>query len=282
VPLAVSTLVNAGTGLPYVADRCGWPMTPARAADVREWAAAYRPSLPLVLRNLDQTTAARCVPEGARQVLRTCAPVLDLRDGPERRLASNLAKQIPRFRRRLEGMGVSFRWVPPGDVSPRDLDALFELHESRYGLKDGSTFSREVHLGFHRSLAELANRDGGPAMVVAERKGEPIAIQYGFAWQGTFHQYQSGWRAEYATHRLGTVVVAEAIRLARDNGMQRFDFLRGDEAHKYRFGAEDADDETWLLPRGVSGHALRSGFALTRFNEWRKQRRDARNADPPR
>jgi CelD/BcsL family acetyltransferase involved in cellulose biosynthesis len=274
VGLTTTMLVNAGSGASYFADRCGWPMIPTRASDVREWAAAYRPSVSLVLRNLDQQMTDRCVPRGAQQVLRTCAPVLDLTEEPEHRLANNLAKQIPRFRRRLEGMGVTFRWIPPGDVSPTDLDTLFDLHESRYGLKHGSTFDRDVHVEFHRSLAEVADRDGGPAIVIAERDGDPVAMQYGFVWQQTFHQYQSGWRAEYAEHRVGTVVVAEAIRLARENGMHSFDLLRGDEAHKYRFGAVDRDDETWLLPRGVNGQLLRAGFGLTRFNEGRRRRRE--------
>jgi hypothetical protein len=34
------------------------------------------------------------------------------------------------------------------------------------------------------------------------------------------------------------------------------DFLRGGEPYKYRFGARDHWDHTWLVPRGPAGALL--------------------------
>jgi CelD/BcsL family acetyltransferase involved in cellulose biosynthesis len=271
LPLLSSIITNAGTGPPHFADRCGWPVMSRGASEVREWAATFQPKTPLVLRDLDHRMGGSCIPAGARRVRRTRAPVLDLLEEPERRLAKNFAEQIPRFRRRLERMGVSFTWVPPEDMSPSALDALFDLHESRYRLKGGSTFGRDMHVDFHRSLVEMAAPGRGPAMAIATRDGQPVAIQYGFVWQQTFYQYQGGWDAAYATRSIGTVVVAEAIQLARKHGMRYFDFLRGDERYKYRFGGVDVCDDTWLLPRGLSGQSLRLSFGLSRVNERRKR-----------
>jgi CelD/BcsL family acetyltransferase involved in cellulose biosynthesis len=39
-----------------------------------------------------------------------------------------------------------------------------------------------------------------------------------------------------------------------------FDFLRGGESYKYRFGATDRVDETWLVPAGLGGLALRAKY----------------------
>jgi CelD/BcsL family acetyltransferase involved in cellulose biosynthesis len=270
--LAVSSVIvtNAGTGGPDFADRCGWPVLPGRRAEVRAWAAAYRPQTSLLLRDLDQGTGTSCAPSGARCVLRRRAPVLDMTEDPEPRRAKNFAEQIPRFRRRLERMGVSFAWMPPAQMTTDAVDLLFSLHESRYHRKGDSTFERHVHADFHRALIE-ASRDGhGPAMVVATRDGQPIALQYGFLWRSTFHQYQGGWDASYANRSIGTVVVAEAIRLARQNGVRYFDFLRGEERYKYRFGGTDVYDETWLLPRGLNGQPLLWSFRISRANARRK------------
>jgi CelD/BcsL family acetyltransferase involved in cellulose biosynthesis len=114
-------------------------------------------------------------------------------------------------------------------------------------------------------------------MVLAAQDERPIAVQYGFVWQDTFYQYQGGWDAAFAKRSIGTVVVAEAIRLARKNGLRSFDFLRGDERYKYRFGATDVFDETWLLPRGLNSQPLVWGYGLTNAA---KRRHRARHRVP--
>ena len=48
-------------------------------------------------------------------------------------------------------------------------------------------------------------------------------------------------------------MVSEAIARAAADGAGTFDFLRGTEAYKYRFGAVDHDDETMVLPGGPVG-----------------------------
>jgi CelD/BcsL family acetyltransferase involved in cellulose biosynthesis len=57
---------------------------------------------------------------------------------------------------------------------------------------------------------------------------------------------------------------SEAIRFAGLNGARCFDFLRGNEPYKYRFGAVDRIDETWLLPRGLGGWILGRKHQLIR------------------
>ena len=48
---------------------------------------------------------------------------------------------------------------------------------------------------------------------------------------------------------LGSVLLHQAIRMASQSGVQTFDFLRGDEPYKYRFGAVDTFDRSYLLAR---------------------------------
>jgi CelD/BcsL family acetyltransferase involved in cellulose biosynthesis len=40
---------------------------------------------------------------------------------------------------------------------------------------------------------------------------------------------------------LGVVLTAKAIEHAIENGRSTFDFLRGNETYKYRFGAKDTE-----------------------------------------
>ena len=48
------------------------------------------------------------------------------------------------------------------------------------------------------------------------------------------------------------------------NGARTFDFLRGAEPYKYRFGAVDRWDRTWMVPRGPAGALLAARYAYRR------------------
>ena len=61
---------------------------------------------------------------------------------------------------------------------------------------------------------------------------------------------------------LGSVLLHQAIRMAPPSGVQTFDFLRGDEPYRYRFGAVDSFDHSYLLARGLSGRALELELAV--------------------
>jgi CelD/BcsL family acetyltransferase involved in cellulose biosynthesis len=278
LPGTVPVVTNSGSGRPFSADRCGWPVLPHRAAEVRDWATTHRWRGSLLLRHLDRRSAAECVPQGARLVITTRCPVLESTgDGWVRPVSKNLAKNVLRFRRRLEGMGVSFAWTPPEEMTPDAIDLLFALHASSRSLRGGSSFTPELHAAFHRRLVAAARPGCGPAMAIASHEGHPIAISYGFVWRDTYYEYQGGWDISYANLRVGKVLSGETIRLAELQGLRTIDYLRGTESYKYSWGAADVVDETWLVPRGLSGWVLAQKYRVARAVQARDSRRPKRS-----
>jgi CelD/BcsL family acetyltransferase involved in cellulose biosynthesis len=178
-------------------------------------------------------------------------PLADRGAGP----SPAFIRQLRRFTRRLEREGVRFEWVAPGWVDERLLMTLFELHAHGRARRGGSTFGVD-QLAFHRRLAERSGPGRGPAAVVARRGEVIVGVLYGFWWQDTFAGYQSGWDPTLARHSMGSVLVMHALERAADEGAHTFDFLRGREPYKYRFGARDRCDRTWLVPRGPAGALL--------------------------
>ena len=87
----------------------------------------------------------------------------------------------------------------------------------------------------------------GPAVVAAGlvelaflyADGEPIASLCCFAYGATYAAYNSGYHPAYAEISAGIVLFAERIRTAIARGFTAFDFMRGNESYKYRFGATD-------------------------------------------
>jgi CelD/BcsL family acetyltransferase involved in cellulose biosynthesis len=253
--IAVPVYANAGTGA-GAADHCGWLVAAERAEAVRAWLDEAIARSALLVRSVDPDWSVEMLPPRARVVETTACPRVALPltsapDGP----SSAFVRQLRRFTRRLAREGVSFEWVPPANVDEPLLAALFELHARGRAAGDGGAFGSH-HLAFHRRLIGRADAGRGPAAVVA-RRGESIAgLLYGFWWRDTFAAYQSGWDRTYARHGLGNVLILHALEFAAGQGAQTFDFLRGAEPYKYRFGARDRWDRTWLVPRGPAGALL--------------------------
>jgi hypothetical protein len=246
---SVAVTVLAGTG-PGDADHCGPLALTRRRADVAEWLRTVAPGRTLVATAVSPGTSIR-IP-GARVVQRTPCPRLAL-DGTPVGRSSNFRRQLVRFSRRLARDGVTFDWVPPGSVGPATVDHLFILHQGLRRHRGQPTSLGSAHRELLLLCAERSTSSAGPAAVVASRDGVLVGVLLGFWWQGCFSAYQSGWDAAYAPYSLGTVLVSETIRSAAAAGAHTFDFLRGAEAYKYRFGAVDACDETAVIVGGPAG-----------------------------
>ena len=262
LPLTVTAWTNLGSG-PGAADHCGWPVRPARAGEVRDWVAAKAAGAPLLLSELDPETGAPWIPAAARRVASSACPRLDIpAEGQPSPFSSSFRKSLRAYGRKLERRDVKFRWVACQEMTDELLETLFRLHERRWKASGRATSFDRSRAGLHRRLIARAGPGRGPAMVLAEQDGRAVGALYGFCWEEVFAYYQTGWEPEWADANLGTVLVAEAIRLAGLAGARVFDFLRGAEAYKYRFGATDRVDGTWLVASGMGGRVLDLRYRL--------------------
>jgi CelD/BcsL family acetyltransferase involved in cellulose biosynthesis len=262
LPLGLPVWTNLGSGVGG-ADHCGWPVTADRVEDARAWIAERTSGAAVVLSNLDPQAGRPFVPQGARPVAASRCPRLAI-PSEEAAIGSsrNLRKQLRAYTRKLLDQGVTFRWVPPQEMTEALLETVFRLHERRWSVTgEVSSFDRS-RAALHRRLIARGGPGRGPAMVVAERDGRPVGVNYGFLWGEVFAAFQSGWEPEWAAAHLGTVLDGETIRAARAAGVRVYDFLRGAEGYKYRFGAADRVDETWLVPRGGPGRLLDLRYRL--------------------
>jgi CelD/BcsL family acetyltransferase involved in cellulose biosynthesis len=262
LPVGVPVWTNLGSGAGG-ADHCGWPVVDGRVAEVRSWVAERTSGAAVMLSNLDPEAGRPFVPPGAKPVAASRCPRLAIPDEEEAIGSSrNLRKQLRAYTRKLLDQGVTFRWVPPEQMTGELLEMVFRLHEQRWSVTDEvSSFDRSRE-ALHRRLIVRAGPGHGPAMLLAERDGRAVGVNYGFLWGGVFAAFQSGWEPEWAAAHLGTVLDGETIRAARAAGARTYDFLRGAEGYKYRFGAVDRVDETWLLAHGGSGRLLDLRYRL--------------------
>jgi CelD/BcsL family acetyltransferase involved in cellulose biosynthesis len=262
LPVGLPAWTNLGSG-PGAADHCAWPVAAGRLEEARDWVAERTAGAALVLANLDPSAGRPLVPDGARRVAASRCPRLEI-PAEEEAIGSsrNLRKQLKAYTRKLLDQGVGFRFVPPEAMTTELLETVFRLHERRWSVTgEVSSFDRS-RAALHRRLIARGGPGHGPAALLAERDGQAVGVNYGFLWGEVFAAFQSGWEPEWAAAHLGTVLDGETIRAARAAGARVYDFLRGAESYKYRFGAVDRVDETWLLPRGGSGRLLELRYRL--------------------
>jgi CelD/BcsL family acetyltransferase involved in cellulose biosynthesis len=133
------------------------------------------------------------------------------------------------------------------------LEHVMRLHKQRKAQTGWASSFTTGRVEFHRRLLSRSGLGRGPAAVLAIHGGEPVGAIYGFWWQETFSYYQGGWEDRWSHLSLGTVLNAEAIAECSRRGGRIYDFLRGDEEYKQRFGAVSRTDQTWIRPAGLSG-----------------------------
>ncbi len=115
------------------------------------------------------------------------------------------------------------------------LDRFVELHRMSEGPK--GVFMVPGMEIFFRRLGQTFRERGVFRLSFIRVRDELAAGTIGFSFGGTYSLYNSAFDRRWQQLAPGMVLVAEDIRQAIEEGCSVFDFLKGDYAYKYRFGA---------------------------------------------
>ena len=187
-----------------------------------------------------------------RIALEPC-PVLRLAgDGIEAILPTRRRRELRYYRRRAETAGrLRFEIAQPASLSEL-LDAFCALHAARWARQGlpGVLADEAVH-AFHAAAAPALMAQGVLRLHALRLDERIVAVLYGLLAKGRFHFYLSGFDPDLGGLGVGTLVIRHAMEQAAREGAREFDFLRGREAYKYRWGASDRPSYgRRLCPRG--------------------------------
>ncbi|MER8424671.1 GNAT family N-acetyltransferase [Mesorhizobium sp. M1403] len=119
------------------------------------------------------------------------------------------------------------------------LDHLIRLHRARWaGNGDGVLSDSRVE-EFHRQALPLLAAQALARCWLVAIDGAIVGAYYGFHHRGRAYAYLGGFDPAYAEESPGALLIGQAIRQAICEGAEEFDFLRGQEAYKYSWGAVD-------------------------------------------
>lgn len=150
------------------------------------------------------------------------------------------AAELAYLHRRLEKEG-NVEIIAADEGNFRELfQALVNLHNARWTERaEQGVLADESVREFHVDAAPGLLRLGALRLFVLKVAGQPVAAYYGFQHAGRAVYYLGGFAPEWKRFSVGTVIVGHAITEAIREGAREFDFGRGREPYKYRWGAED-------------------------------------------
>jgi CelD/BcsL family acetyltransferase involved in cellulose biosynthesis len=169
-------------------------------------------------------------------------PVLDLSvpagNGPA--APGEIWRKVAYYRRRAARQGRVESAIAGAADFEEIFAALIDLHRKRLNAKElRSSFDAPRDEAFQRAAARQFLQSGMLRLHVLRIDGRIIAVLYAFHAHRRTYFYLSGLDSEFAGLSPGTLIVAAAIEHARREGAIAFDFMRGREPYKYRWGAVD-------------------------------------------
>ena len=176
-----------------------------------------------------------------QEAVQEVCPVISLPDTFEAYLNSIDSKQRREIRRKLRraaAAGVQLVQVGSEDNLDEAIETFLELlQKSTYEKRDWLNEGRRA-VFYETAVAAMAA--GMLQLLFIEVEGQRAAALFNFDYNDRIWVYNSGLDpTTFGNLSLGVVLTAKAIENAVDQKRSTFDFLRGNETYKYRFGAQD-------------------------------------------
>jgi CelD/BcsL family acetyltransferase involved in cellulose biosynthesis len=180
-------------------------------------------------------------------------PVIRLPGDWEAYLASLAKKERHEIRRKMRKAETEAdtRWyiVDAGRDLPGEMETFIELHQR--SRREKGDFMNAPMQGFFHAIAQALFPPGWFQLAFIEINGEKAASILNFDYGTSILVYNSGYDPDrYAGLSPGIVLLSYTIQHAIAQGRTEFDFLRGDEEYKYRFGARDTEIFRLTVDRG--------------------------------
>jgi CelD/BcsL family acetyltransferase involved in cellulose biosynthesis len=158
-------------------------------------------------------------------------------DGFLKQLTGKQRHEIRRKFRRLRNAGsVAFRLVADPSQVPDAMEIFLRLFTANRD--DKARFMTAERTSFFRRLAQATADAGMLRLFFLYLDGVPVAAVMGFDFRHTRYLYNNGYDRRYRSLSVGLLSKIYSIRDAIENGLERYDFLTGDESYKIRLGGD--------------------------------------------
>ncbi len=187
------------------------------------------PNLPFIKRTLNRyaSSGERCAPQNSY--------LMHLPESWDQQLALWRSKERVSFRTKWRKLAEEHgaRFLQGGIDYPagQAFDELWRLHALRF--KDQhSSFLSETMRKHQRELVKRWAADGRVMLPLIEADGRIVAARYGFAQDGKYWSFQTGYDPEYSKLSVGILSLGWTAQCAIARGLHEIDHLPGEARYK--------------------------------------------------
>ncbi len=149
----------------------------------------------------------------------------------------HLRRNVRRYRQKAEQNGPLEFQVSSG-ADPDLLKALVHLHTARWKMRGESGMIEANHsAAFLRDISRQFAADGILKIFSLRFKCQIAAVILTFVYQNKAYGYLTAFDPVHEQFSFGSVLLFEALRHCYQQGIQAWNFLRGDEPYKALWGA---------------------------------------------
>ncbi len=182
-----------------------------------------------------------------------------------------------RGRRILSELGgeVAFEVIEPGQPAGSAIDEMIRLKETWLRVTDPNSPLLNRDAVVLRTVLEGIWRSGMAKIFLLTCGGKIAATSFNFVYANRMEAYLTSYDATYERASPGTILIVEYAQWSFDRGLHHVDFLRGEEAFKFRM----TNAETLLS--GFSGARTLVGQIAISGHKWLARRRQRQEEDVP-
>lgn len=176
----------------------------------------------------------------ARTSVQEVCPVIPLPATWDEYLDSLDKKQRHEIRRKIRRIEstADTHWRIANDAATLDQDIAEFIRLHRKSNPEKDAFMDAQMVAFFQDACRAFFHRGWLSLAFIHVNGDVAATMLNFDYDNCILVYNSGYDPDqYAALSPGIVLLSYCIRHAIETGKRQFDFLRGDEEYKFRFGA---------------------------------------------
>ena len=169
------------------------------------------------------------------------SPVIPLPGDFDAYLAQIDKKQRHEIRRKMRNVEQSlaetgYTTVTDAETLTAETQAFIDMMAQDPSKKTFLTDAMVKHI--HKTAQVMLDK-GWLHLAFFTLDGNKAAGNFSFIYNNRLWLYNSAWEWDYREASPGWVLLTHLLQWATENGIEEFDFMRGDEAYKYKFGGQD-------------------------------------------
>lgn len=173
----------------------------------------------------------------------------------EKLIGRRAISEIDRRRRRMNQEGeVVLHHYNKNDVDSCEdsLKRMLECHTERWpnAFKVPGLYSGLVRHGVEAGIVDFSELRVGD---------KPVSWYIALVWRDTYYLYMPAWESAYRNRGVGKMHLAMLVTEATEGGINRLDFMRGEESYKLEW----CNSKNYVFDYKIKGHTLRSRLVNT-------------------